>query len=125
LGTKIEVDGTFVPTGKCCKRRERWELVTWETALPSRLEVRLPPDFQQQLESTKTTYHRFGHYSRVLEQIRLCLEHRAVERVELQRMCSEMRISGDFDAAQISCVLTMIRSFIALPPGTPDLSISG
>jgi hypothetical protein len=102
LGTKIEVDGTFVRTGKCCKRRQRWELVTWETALPSRLEVKLPPDFQQQLESAKTTYHRFGQYSRVLDQIRLCLEHRAVERAELQRMCSEMRIPGDFDVAQIS-----------------------
>ncbi len=50
LGTKIEVEGTFVQSGKYRKRREEWELVTWETALPSRLEVKLPPDFQQQLE---------------------------------------------------------------------------
>jgi len=34
-----------------------------------------------------------------LDQIRLCLEHRAVERAELQRMCSELRIHGDFDVA--------------------------
>ena len=81
---------------------EQWELVTWETALPSRLEVKLPPDFQQQIESAKTAYHRFGQYSRALDQIRLCLEHRAVERAELQRMCSELRIPGDFDVAQIS-----------------------
>ena len=45
LGTKIEVEGTFVQSGKYRKRREEWELVTWETALPSRLEVKLPPDF--------------------------------------------------------------------------------
>ena len=102
LGTKIEVEGTFVQSGKYRKRREEWELVTWETALPSRLEVKLPPDFQQQMESAKTTYHRFGQYSRALDQIRLRLEHRAVERAELQRMCSEMRIPGDFDVAQIS-----------------------
>ena len=102
LGTKIEVEGTFVQSGKYRKRREQWELVTWETALPSRLEVKLPPDFQQQMESAKTTYHRFGQYSRALDQIRLRLEHRAVERAELQRMCSEMRIPGDFDVAQIS-----------------------
>jgi hypothetical protein len=37
-----------------------------------------------------------------LDQIRLRLEHRAVERAELQRICSEMRIPGDFDVAQIS-----------------------
>src|ERR1035438_8686593 len=102
LGTKIEVEGTFVQSGKYRKRREQWDLVTWETALPSRLEVKLPPDFHLQLESAKTAYHRFGQYSRALDQIRLCLEHRAVERAELQRMCSEMRIPGDFDVAQIS-----------------------
>ena len=73
LGTKIEVEGTFVQSGKYRKRRGEWELVTWETALPSRLEVKLPSDFQQQLESAKTTYHRFGQYSRALDQIRLLL----------------------------------------------------
>jgi len=102
LGTKIEVEGTFVQSGRYRKRRGNWELVTWETALPSRLEVKLPLDFQQQLESAKTTYHRFGQYSRALDQIRLCLEHRAVERAELQRMCSELHVPGDFDVAQIS-----------------------
>jgi hypothetical protein len=102
LGTKIEVDGTFVQSGKYRKRREEWELVTWETALPSRIQVKLPPDFQQQAESAKTTYHRFGQYSRALDQIRLRLEHRVVERAELQRMCSELRIPSDFEVAQIS-----------------------
>src|SRR6516225_1363632 len=36
------------------------------------------------------------------DQIRLLLEHRAVERAELERVCSELRIPGDFDVAQIS-----------------------
>jgi hypothetical protein len=102
LGSKIEVEGTFVQSGKYRKRRKEWEFVTWETALPSRLEVKLPPDLHLQVESAKTTYHRLGQYSRALDQIRLCLDHRAVERAELQRMCYEMRIPGDFDVAQIS-----------------------
>src|SRR5271157_2861141 len=100
LGAKIEIEGTFVQSGKYRKRRGEWELVTWETALPSRLEVKLPPDFHLQMESAKTMYHRFGQYSRALDQIRLLLEHRAVERAKLQRMCSELRIPGDFDVAQ-------------------------
>jgi hypothetical protein len=29
------------------------------------------------------------------------LQHRAIERAELQRMCSEIRIPGDFDVTQI------------------------
>jgi len=102
LGTKIEIEGTFVRCGKYRKRRGEWELVRWETALPSRLEVKLPSDFQQQLETARTTYHRFGQYSRALDQIRLRLEHRAVERGDLEQMCSELRLPGDFDVAQIS-----------------------
>jgi len=102
LGTKIEVDGAFVQSGKYSKRRGEWELVTWETALPSRLEVTLPTDFQHQVEAARTAHHRFGQYSGPLDQIRLRLEHRAVERAELERMCSELRLPGDFDVAQIS-----------------------
>ena len=102
LETKIEVEGTFVQSGKYRMRRGAWNLVTWETALPSRLEIKLPSDFQQQLEKAQRTYHRFGQYSRPLDQIRLHLEHRAVERAELERMCLELRIPGDFDVAQIS-----------------------
>ncbi len=102
LGTKIEVDGTFIQSGKYRKRGGAWELVRWETALPSRLAIELPANFHQQVETAKTTYHRFGQYSHALDQIRLCLEHRAIERTELERMCSALRIPSDFDIAQIS-----------------------
>jgi hypothetical protein len=54
------------------------------------------------LETAKITYRRFGQYSRALDQIWLCLEHRAIEKAELQRMCAELRIPSDFDVAQIS-----------------------
>jgi len=102
LGTKIEVDASFIQSGKYRKRSGAWELVRWETALPSRLAVQLPADFQQQLETAKTTHHRFGQYSRALDEIRFCLEHRAIERTELERMCSGLRIPSDFDIAQVS-----------------------
>ena len=102
LGTKIEIDGTFVQSGKCRKCRGEWELVIWETALPSRLEVKLPADFPQQTRDAQTIYHLFGQYSRALDQIRLRLEHQAIERAELERMCSELRLPGDLDVAQIS-----------------------
>ena len=102
LGSKIEVEGTFVQAGKYRKRNGEWDLVTWETAVPSRLEVKLPADFPAQMETAKATYHRLGQYSRALDQVRLLLEHRAVERTELQRICAELRIPGDFDVAQIS-----------------------
>ncbi|MBI3646557.1 MAG: hypothetical protein HY233_11410, partial [Acidobacteriales bacterium] len=102
LATKMEVDATFVPSCKYRKRRGEWELVSWETALPSRLHVKLPPDFQQQLQAAKTAYHRFGQYNAAFEQIRLCLEHRAVEKAELEKLCAPLRLPGDFDLAQIN-----------------------
>lgn len=102
LGVKMEVDATFVESGKYRKRRGAWELVQWETGLPSRLRVGLPADVEQQIEKARDTYHRLGQYSRALEQIRLCLEHRAIERTELERMCAGLRIPADFDIAQIS-----------------------
>jgi len=58
LGTNIEVAGTFLQSGKYRKRRGEWELVRWETALPSRLEVKQPADFQQQVEMARSNYRR-------------------------------------------------------------------
>lgn len=102
LGAKMEVDGTFVSSGKYRKRRCQWELVTWETALPSRLGIKLAADFEQQVDAAKATYHRFGQYADAFEQIRLLLEYRAIERSELERICSPLRLPGDFDVAQIN-----------------------
>jgi hypothetical protein len=48
-----EVAATFVKSGKYRWHRSEWQLVTWETALPSRLEIRLPADFEQQVEAAK------------------------------------------------------------------------
>ena len=102
LGSKIEVDGTFVQRGKYRKRHDEWHLVTWESALPSRLNVKLPSDFPQQLEAAKAAHHLFGQYSRALDQMRLLLQHRAVEKAELAQMCSRLHLPDDFDVAQIS-----------------------
>ena len=102
LPTKIEVNATFVQCGKIRTHNEGRELVSWETALPSRIDIGTPSNFEQQLETAKTAYRRFGQYSCALDQIRLCLEHRAMEKAELQRMCAELSIPSDFDIAQIS-----------------------
>jgi hypothetical protein len=102
LSSKLQVDGVFVRSGKYKKRGGEWKFVDWETGLPSRLSVKLPMDFAQDIERARHAYSRFGQYSRALDQIRLCLEHKAIERKELERMCSELGIPGDFDIAQIS-----------------------
>jgi len=102
LGTKIEVKGTFVESGKYRHRGGEWRLLKWETALPSRLEVKLPPDTAEQVETARTTYHRFGQFSDALGRIRARIEREPVEREELRRFCWDLHIPGDFDIGQIN-----------------------
>ncbi|HUO60748.1 MAG TPA: hypothetical protein VMU24_08775 [Candidatus Acidoferrales bacterium] len=102
LPTKLDVEGTFVECGKYRKRRGAWELARWETALPARLKATLPANFEQQVEAARAAYHRFGQYSRALDQVRRCLEHRALGKSELERICAGLRIPGDFDITQIN-----------------------
>ena len=102
LSSKIEVEGIFVRNSRYQGRGSDLRFVDWEIGLPSRLAVKLPADFQQDIENARSLYCRFGQYSRALDQIRLYLEHKAVERKDLTRMCSELGVPGDFDIAQIS-----------------------
>ncbi len=64
--------------------------------------MKLPADFQQQVETARETYQRFGQYSRRLEQIRLRLQYEAIEKAELERVCTALRLPSDFDISQIS-----------------------
>jgi hypothetical protein len=72
----MEVNATFVKSGKYRWHRSDWQLVTWETALPSRLEITLPTDFEQQVEAAKRTYRRFGQYAAGLDKIRSLIERK-------------------------------------------------
>jgi hypothetical protein len=102
LGAKMEVKGTFVESGKYRHRGGEWRLLKWETALPSRLEVNLPPDIAEQVETARKTYHRFGQFSDALGLIRARIEREPVEREELRRLCWDLHIPSDFDIAQIN-----------------------
>jgi hypothetical protein len=101
LGAKVELQGTFVQTGKYRHRRGEWQLVKWEIALPSRIQVTLPGDITDQIEAARKSYHRFGEYSDALGQIHARIEREPMERELLRSLCWDLRIPGDFDIAQI------------------------
>lgn len=63
--------------------------------------VKLSAEIQGQLETARTTYRRFGRYSAALDRVQSCIECKAVEKAELEKMCSGLLIPGDFDGAQI------------------------
>ena len=102
LGAKIELQGTFVKTGKYRHRGSEWDLVEWETALPSRVHVRLPADIAKQIETARRSYHRFGEFSQAFKQIRTRIEREPLEREQLRSLCWDLGIPGDFDVAQIN-----------------------
>jgi len=102
LGAKVELQGTFVQTGKYRHRNGQWNLVKWETALPSRIHVKLPAEITEQIETARRSYHRFGQFSEALEQIRTRIELEPIEREQLRSLCWDLGIPADFDIAQIT-----------------------
>jgi hypothetical protein len=102
LGAKVEIDATFVRAGKYRVKSGAWDLIHWESALPSRLEVKLPNNLQGQVESARRTYHRFGQYAQALDRIRARIEREPIEKKELDRLLGELGVPGDFDVAQLA-----------------------
>jgi hypothetical protein len=102
LDAKMQINATFVQSGHYRHRHGKWELVSRETALPSRMEIELPANIKEQIETAKQNYHRFGQYSAALAQVRQRIESQAVEISELAKMCAALRIPGDFDVSLIS-----------------------
>jgi hypothetical protein len=102
LGAKVEIDATFVHTGKFKTKAGVWDLVEWESALPSRMRVNLPANIQEHVVTAKKTFHRFGQYSRAIEQLRLRIDREPVEKRELDRILGQLGVPADFDVAQIT-----------------------
>jgi len=102
LGTKIGVKATFIQSGKYHYRSGAWHLAQWETALPSRVEVALPSDIAEQIADARRTHHRFGEFADALDLIRARIESAPVERADLQKLCAELGIPGDFDVSLIT-----------------------
>ena len=102
LGAKVELQGTFVQTGRYRSRHGQWSLNKWETALPSRIQVKVPANIAGQVEAARKSYHRFGQFSHALGQIRARIEREPMEREQLRSLCWDLGMPGDFNVAQIS-----------------------
>jgi hypothetical protein len=61
VGTKTGISGTFVAAGRYRLNAGEWQLIRWETALPSRLSLCLPSDAEVALSAAKRAYQRFGN----------------------------------------------------------------
>ena len=102
IGAKVGVNAPFIQSGRYQHRAGAWHLVKWQTALPSRLEVALPPNIAEQVAEARRTHRRFGQFAEALDRIRARLESVPIERGELQKLCSRLGMPGDFDVALIT-----------------------
>jgi hypothetical protein len=102
IGATVDVEAEFAKTGKYYRRGGQWNLATWEIALPSRIQLRLPDNLQESVNVAQRTHHRFGQYSDWVSVIRERVEHLPVEKRELERLAAREGVPADFDLAQVN-----------------------
>lgn len=100
VGTKIGIAATFVESGKYRNRNGEWDLMRWETALPSRVCVTVPSDAQKSLAEARRLHQRFGRYCDAIEHVRVLLQRKPLDERDLSDLCRRLGIPSDFDVAQ-------------------------
>jgi hypothetical protein len=102
ITANIEISADFVRTGKYRQVKGEWRLVEWETALPSRTEVTLPPGIQEAVLNARRAHSRFGKHFDDIDQLRWHIHQIPTECDELRRRCWNLGLPGDFDVIQIT-----------------------
>ena len=102
LETSVDVHAEFVKTGKYVRKGNQFQLVTWETALASRIEINLPDNLGEAVNTAKHNYRRFGRYSSWIDEMRQRIEREPTEKGTLERLGAAEGIPSDFDVALIN-----------------------
>jgi hypothetical protein len=102
LGAAIEVEAQFITTGKYIRKGNQWKLVTWETALASRIKITLPENLEEALSHARRAHRRFGQYSSLIEEMRRGIEREPMEKNTLEGLCAAEGIPADFDVSRIN-----------------------
>ncbi len=102
ITSTVEISADFIHTGRYRKHGGEWKLVEWETALPSRTELEMPEDIEEEILKARRTHSRFGEYWKHIDHLRAHVQNIPAERGELQRLCWGLGLPADFDVAQIT-----------------------
>jgi len=98
----VEISADFIHAGRYRKRGGEWNLIEWETALPSRTELEMPEGLEEDILKARSTHTRFGQYWQQIDRLRAHVQEIPTERGELSRLCWNLGLPGDFDVAQIT-----------------------
>jgi len=102
LPTKLGIRATFVKSGKYRQRSGEWQLLKWQTAVPSRTEVTLPPTIAEEIGEARKIHHRFGQFATALDEIRARVEAIPIEKGDLEKFCAALGMPADFDVGLIT-----------------------
>jgi hypothetical protein len=102
LDAKVDIQATFLQTGAYRMRDGEWDLLSWEKSLPSRIKVTLPADINERIEAARHRYHLFGQHADFFDRLCARIEREPVAKSDIERLCGEAGIPGDFDVAQIT-----------------------
>lgn len=102
IAATVEISAEFVRTGRYRKRGEEWKFVECEKALPSRTELEFPEGLEEDILKARRTHSRFGAHWKHIDHLRTHVQRIPTERGELQRLCWNLGLPGDFDVAQIT-----------------------
>jgi hypothetical protein len=102
LASKLSVRATFVQSGKYRQRAGEWQLLKWQTALPSRTEITYPSTITEEISEARKIHHRFGQFATVLDEIRARVEAVPIEKSDLEKFCAALGMPADFDVGRIT-----------------------
>jgi hypothetical protein len=102
LTTRLDVQATFVRTGKYRLRKGEWTLRTWHAALPSRLRVAAPPDLAADVERARGIHKLLGEHVDVVEKVRAEVEKQPVEQSVVQTWFDQFGVSAHLKPQHIT-----------------------
>lgn len=95
LRNRIEIEATFVKTGKCRLQKGECEALTWLTAVPSRMKLHTSNDLSADVEHARIIHRLLGNHVDVIERVRTAVRRRPIEYREVQRRFDELSVSAE------------------------------
>ena len=101
LPSKLSIRATFVQSGKYRQLAGEWQLLKWQTAVPSRTEVTFPPTITEEVSEARKIHQRFGQFATALDEIRARVEAVPIEKGDLEKFCAALGMPADFDVGLV------------------------
>jgi hypothetical protein len=97
IGRKIQISAECIRTGRFQKTAGAWDYSDWYTALPSRTTALIPDELRNDIEHAQKAHQRLGRFQSDIEVLREIIQRQPTETKELNRLCWDRGLPGDFD----------------------------